>query len=177
MPRGGARPGSGPKKGTKYRKRFALTAPAVEGGNKPTASQRMATLRHQVALWTSCDMTPDDIAAVLGYDVTKLKTVFARELAFGHSIIKANLLARLDDAGNVAADKRLLDEIGPNAPFPAEAKIGTDFGSEKPDRDSATGNRSRGIGKKKRAIWEAQNCDLRGTPFDGLLGDDKSKIQ
>src|SRR4051812_43445458 len=130
MPRGGARPGSGPKKGTKYRRRFALTAQSGAIESKQTAAQRMAALRRQVALWTAGDMTPEEIAAVLGYDVDKLKAVFPRELAHGHAITKASLLARLDDAGNVAADKRLLDEIAPNAPLPPEKNV-EGLGSEK----------------------------------------------
>lgn len=163
MPRGGARPGSGPKKGTKYRRRFTLTAQSGAAESKQTAAQRMAALRRQVALWTAGDMTPEEIAAVLGYDVDKLKAIFPRELAHGHAITKASLLARLDDAGNVAADKRLLDEIAPNAPLSAE-KNPEGEGSEKPGA-----GRPRKIGKKEWAQAEADGAEL-GTAFEGLLG-------
>jgi len=171
MGHGGKRAGAGRRKGSKNRRIFALTAQTAAAESKQTAAQRQAALRRQIALFTANNMTPEEIAAVLGFDEERLKAVFTRELTFGHAITKASLLTRLDDAGNVAANvaanKRLLDEIEPNAPLPGEQK---NLGLDDPSAP-ATGERPRGVGKKEWAQRQAQAEDAAfGTPWDALLG-------
>ncbi len=174
MPRGGARPGSGPKKGTKYRKRLRLTAQAVDAPRKQTQAQRMAELRRQVALWTAGDMKPGEIAAVLGLDLEKLKTLFARELAHGRALTRASLLARLDGAGNVSADKRLLDEIAPAILEPPNDGVG----GNQNQNSLLTADRPRGVGKKEWARMQASEPDAwANTPWESLFSDTPSKPQ
>lgn len=121
MARGGARSGSGPKKGTKYRKRFQLTAAADASAAKPTQSQRDALIRRQIILCVADGMTPEKIAAVLGYQIEKLQAVYAHELEHGRAIVRAEELMRLDAAsaeGKVAASKILMQTSSTEPPPP-----------------------------------------------------------
>src|SRR6266446_6547989 len=97
MPRGGARPGSGPKKGAQYNRRWRLEVESAGPGQKPTAAQRTRALRRQICLCAADGMSVETIAAVLGFSVDKLKALFRRELQFGREIIRAEELARMGE--------------------------------------------------------------------------------
>jgi hypothetical protein len=115
MPRGGARPGSGPKKGSKYRRRLRLEAESAASGKKSTAAQRMAELRRRVALGVADGLEPKAIAAVLGYSVEKLRAVFPHELEHGRAIVRLEELTRLDAAssdGKVSASRIIFENAG-----------------------------------------------------------------
>lgn len=151
MPSGGARPNSGPKKGTKYRRRYKLTAEEKESGVKLTSAEREAAIRRKVCLWRAAGLTVDDIAIKLGMDVEEVGQVFSREVQHGPALARAELLSRLDDANNVAADKRLLDEIQgapPGEPPPAPKAVK--------------------LGKKAAAAAGAENA-FEGTSWDDLV--------
>ena len=116
MPRGGARPGSGPKKGAQYNRRWRLEVESAGPGQKPTAAQRTRALRRQICLCAADGMSVETIAAVLGFSVDKLKALFRRELQFGREIIRAEELARMGEQsaeGKLAATKSLLEKLTP----------------------------------------------------------------
>lgn len=111
MPRGGARPGSGPKPGTKYRKRARLPVATEEGAPKMTQAQRHSALKRHIALCKSAGMNDEAIAEVIQIPLEQLRAAFPRELKFGRDIVLAEELARLDAAsasGSVTASKAIL---------------------------------------------------------------------
>jgi len=120
MPRGGKRKGAGRPVGSRSRPRLQLKAVEQTDERKPTAAQRMAKLRRSVALLVADGMAPEKIAAVLGFDLEKLKAVFAHELEHGREIVRAEVLLRFDaagDGGSVPANRSLESiSAAPGAP-------------------------------------------------------------
>ena len=111
MPRGGKRPGSGPKKGTKYRRRFQLEVEGAKPETKPTAAERSRQMKRRVALAVHEGFAPEKIASLLGLDLEKLKALFGYELEHGHELIRLTeleTLAQASETGNVAASKAIL---------------------------------------------------------------------
>lgn len=125
MPRGGARPNSGPKKGAKYRPRLKLTPTAPVDGYKLTSAQRMKLLRRQVVLAVSDGWSTERIAAVIGVSAEKLQQLFGRELAHGRDLARMEELLRLDSqsgAGKTQATKTLFENAGSPAPQPGSSE-------------------------------------------------------
>ena len=137
MPKGGARPGSGPKPGKKYRKRFRLLVAPGETAQKLTPAQRHEALKRQVSLCVAAKMSEEAIAEICQVSVSDLQTAFPRELKFGSEIVRAGELARLDVAsagGSVPAAKALLATA--NGELPDIEK-----GGKKPSGHQATVHR------------------------------------
>ncbi len=113
---GGRRDGAGRKRGSLNKPKLQLASGADATQKAPTAAQRTRALKRQVALCVADGMDEISIGAVLGLDVAKLRVLFAHELAHGSAIVRAEMLARLaeaGDAGNVAAQKALLAVVEP----------------------------------------------------------------
>jgi hypothetical protein len=166
MPRGGARPGSGPKKGTRYRKRLQLTGQPVERAGGTPPHLRMRAQRRRVALLVYDGMTPEKIAAVMGTSLEKLQVIFARELEHGAALIRAELLENLKaagDDGNVSAN-RALQGMPPALDLRASLPKAGARAAREPNFPA---------GKKATADLLAQNAEV-GTPFEGLLGGEES---
>lgn len=136
----------------------------------------MADLRKRVALYTHDGMSPEEIAAVTGIAIEKLRAVFARELEFGSAITRA---ARLDqlvasgDGGSVAANARILDraitEKAPTSPGYVGKKVTAKAAAA---AAVAAGGRfvprAAPIGKKELAAIKADDAE-QGTAWQDLV--------
>lgn len=120
MPRGGARPNSGPKKGSKYRKRGKPRAEKpMSSAAPPSAEAEREQTARIVALCVHDGMSEADTAAAIGMAVEAMREAFAVELAHGKALIRADVLRRLDEQasdGKVAATRALLDARAKDAP-------------------------------------------------------------
>jgi hypothetical protein len=110
MPRGGRRVGAGRRFGSKNRPKLILSEQLMPSSAPPSAKARTDQLRRQICLLVADGAAEDQIAGVVGIGLEKLRACFSRELRFGHTIIRAEILGRIAAAGiggNVAADRAL----------------------------------------------------------------------
>lgn len=113
MPRGGARPGCGRKRGGRNDPSFELIGEEnAERARKMTRADRHQLLKRKVALCVADGMLPAKIAAVMCIKLERLEALYAHELEHGREIIRAEQLLCADlqsAAGKTAGTKLLLE--------------------------------------------------------------------
>lgn len=118
--------------------------------------------RQEVQQLKACGMSEDDIARAIGCSTPTLRKHFAEELRTGHAKKRAEVIRMLfktAKAGNVSAQRKLVDLTAAAADFPPPNQA-----------DDADGARKPAKGKKEAAQEAAVNA-AKGTDWDDLLTD------